>query len=60
MKPEFVTSLKRAYLANVESYEAMQSTLRILDGIARGERALLENRTCTESEAKQKMAKWLA
>ena len=49
-----------AYLVNVELYEAMQSKLRILEGIARGERALLENRTYTESEAKQKMAKWLA
>ena len=38
----------------------MQNKLRILEGIARGERALLENRTYTESEAKQKMAKWLA
>ena len=49
-----------AYLVNVELYEAMQNKLRILEGIARGERALLENRTYTESEAKQKMAKWLA
>ena len=48
-----------AYLVNVELYEAMQSKVRILEGIARGERALLEDRTCTESEAKQKMAKWL-
>ena len=49
-----------AYLVNVELYEAMQNKLRILEGIARGESALLENRTYTESEAKQKMAKCLA
>ncbi|MDE0219147.1 MAG: type II toxin-antitoxin system Phd/YefM family antitoxin [Spirochaetaceae bacterium] len=49
-----------AYLVNVELYEAMQNKLRILEGIARGERALLESRTYTESEAKQTMAKWLA
>ena len=48
-----------AYLVNVELYEAMQNKMRILEGIARGESALLENRTYTESEAKQKMAKWL-
>ena len=48
-----------AYLVDVESYEAMQRKMRILEGIARGERALHENRTCTEAEAKQKMAKWL-
>jgi prevent-host-death family protein len=49
-----------AYLVNVELYEAMQTKMRILEGIARGERAVLENRTYTESEAKEKMAKWLA
>ena len=49
-----------AYLVNVELYEAMQAKMRILEGIARGERAVLENRTYTESEAKEKMAKWLA
>ena len=49
-----------AYLVNVELYEAMQNKLRILECIARGERALLESRTYTESEAKQTMAKWLA
>ena len=47
-------------LVDVESYEAMRSKMRILEGIARGERALIEDRTCTEREAKQKMAKWLA
>ena len=49
-----------AYLVNVERYEAMQSKVRILEGIARGERALLEDMTDTESEAKHQMAKWLA
>jgi len=71
MKTELVTTLKRkatrllaehgrpsAYLVDVESYEAMQSKMRILEGIARGERALHENRTYTEAEAKQKLAKW--
>lgn len=48
-----------AYLVDLESYEAIQSKVRILEGIARGERALIENRTFTESEAKQEMAKWL-
>jgi prevent-host-death family protein len=48
-----------AYLVNVDSYEFMQSRMQILDGIARGERAILEKRTFTHSEAKQKMGKWL-
>ena len=48
-----------AYLVDVERYEAMQSKMRILEGIARGERALVENRILAESEAKHTMAKWL-
>ena len=44
----------------MELYEAMQNKMSILEGIARGERALIENRTYTESEAKQKLARWLA
>ena len=31
----------------------------ILEGIARGERAILENRTLTQSDAKRRMKKWL-
>ena len=48
-----------AYLVDFESYEAMQSNVRILEGVVRGESALLENRTFVESEAKQEMARWL-
>lgn len=48
-----------AYLVDVESYEALQSKMQILEGIARGERALLEQRTYTEAGAKHRMAKWL-
>lgn len=48
-----------AYLVDVESYESMQSKLQVLEGIARGERAVLEGRVYSEEEAKQKMRKWL-
>lgn len=48
-----------AYLVDVDDYELMQSRLRILEGIARGETAILENRTYSQSEAKEKMSKWL-
>ena len=48
-----------AYLVDFESYEAVQSKVRILEGIVRGESALLENGTFTEPEAKDTMAKWL-
>jgi hypothetical protein len=43
----------------VESYELMQNRMKILEGIARGERAILENRIYSQDEAKRKMAKWL-
>ena len=48
-----------AHLVDVELYEGMQSKVRILEGIVRGERALIENRTLSDFEAKQTMAKWL-
>lgn len=49
-----------AYLIDVESYEFMQNRMAILEGIARGERAILEGRTYTQREAKMKMSKWLS
>jgi prevent-host-death family protein len=48
-----------AYLVDVDDYELMQSRMRLLEGIARGETAILENRTYSQSEAKEKMSKWL-
>lgn len=48
-----------AYLVDVDDYELMQSRMRILEGIARGETAIFENRTYDQSEAKLKMSKWL-
>ena len=48
-----------AYLIDVDDYELMQSRLYILEGIARGETAILENRTYSQPEAKEKMGKWL-
>ena len=49
-----------AYLVDVDAYEFMQSRMGILEGIARGERAILEKRTYTQDEAKRKMKKWLS
>ena len=48
-----------AYLVDAKSFELMQDRMRILEGIARGERALLEKRTYTQKQAKSKMKKWL-
>jgi len=48
-----------AYLVDVEDYEFMQNRLRILEGIAKGETAIMENRICNQAEAMEKMSKWL-
>ena len=48
-----------AYLVDVEDYELMQNRMSILEGIARGERAIFEGHVLTESEAEEKMSKWL-
>ncbi len=48
-----------AYLVDVKDYELMQDRMRILEGVARGETAIIEKRVLTHSEAKAKMEKWL-
>ncbi|MDX8396189.1 MAG: type II toxin-antitoxin system Phd/YefM family antitoxin [Mariprofundaceae bacterium] len=48
-----------AYLLDVDDYEMMQDRMNILEGIARGETAILENRVFTQTQAKEKMSKWL-
>ena len=49
-----------AYLVDANDFEMMQERMQILEGIARGERAILENRVHTHAEAKRKMKKWLS
>ena len=48
-----------AYLVDVESFEFMQNRMNLLEGIARGERAILENRTLSQANARKKMKRWL-
>lgn len=48
-----------AYLLDVEDYEYMIRRMQILEGIAKGEQDIRENRTMTQAEAKEKMSKWL-
>ena len=48
-----------AYLVDFKDFELMKSRMEILEGIARGERAIFENRVYTQGEAKEKMKKWL-
>lgn len=48
-----------AYLVDVETYEALQQRMSLLEGIARGEKAIEEGRTLSNAEAKKRMARWL-
>ena len=48
-----------AYLVDVQDYEFMQRRLALLEGLSRGERAVLDGRTYGQSEAREKMSKWL-
>jgi hypothetical protein len=44
---------------DVETYEILQRRMSLLEGIARGERALEEGRALSHAQAKQRMARWL-
>jgi prevent-host-death family protein len=61
-EPVLITQhgLPAAYLIDVKMYESMQSRLALLEGIARGEKAILEKRVLSQRTAKQRMARWLA
>jgi prevent-host-death family protein len=48
-----------AYLVDVEDFEFMQDRMKILEGIARGETAIIEKRTYSTAKAREKMGKWL-
>ena len=51
--------LPGAYLVDVHSYETLQRRMRLLEGIARGEKAIEEGRVLSHAQAKQRMARWL-
>lgn len=49
-----------AYLVDVETYERLHQRLAILEGIARGERAIEQGRVVSHAEAKTRLARWLS
>ena len=51
--------LPSAYLIDVDSYEKLQGRIKLLEGIARGERAIDDGRTLTHKKAKSRMSRWL-
>jgi prevent-host-death family protein len=48
-----------AYLVDVESYDMLLKRMKLLEGIARGEKAVEDGRTLTHAQAKHRMARWL-
>jgi prevent-host-death family protein len=48
-----------AYLIDVQSFEKLQRRITLLEGIARGERAMEQGRVVSQSKAKSHMARWL-
>ena len=48
-----------AYLVDVESYDKLQRRVAVLEGIARGERAIEQGRVVTHVKARARMARWL-
>ena len=51
--------LPSAYLVDVESFESLKGRIKLLEGIARGERAIEDGRTVSHEEAKSRMSRWL-
>lgn len=48
-----------AYLVDVETYESLQTRMNLLEGIARGEKAIEEGRTVSHNKARRRMTRWL-
>ncbi len=48
-----------AYLIDVETFEAKEKRMRLLEGLARGEKAFSEGRVLSHAEAKTSMSRWL-
>jgi len=51
--------LPSAYLVDVDSYDLLLKRMKLLEGIARGEKAVEDGRTLTQAQAKQRLSRWL-
>ncbi len=51
--------LPSAYLVDVDSFESLKGRIKLLEGIARGERAIEDGRIVSHEEAKSRMSRWL-
>ncbi len=48
-----------AYLIDVKAFERLCQRVQILEGIARGEKAIQEGRVSSQEAAKKRMKRWL-
>jgi len=51
--------LPSAYLVDVASYDYMRQRMQLLEGIARGEKAIEEGRIVPHAQTKQRLGRWL-
>lgn len=51
--------LPAAYLVDVSTYESMEARILLLEGIAKGEKAIFEGRTVSHEDAKIRLSRWL-
>ena len=51
--------LPSAYMLDVESYEKLLRRMALLEGIARGERAVAEGRVVSHTQARSRLSRWL-
>ena len=60
-EPVLITQHGRpaAYLIDVDSFEALNHRIAVLEGIARAEQAIDQGRVISHEEAKNKMGRWL-
>ncbi len=58
--PMLITERGRAaaVLLDIESYRAMLRKLELLEGIARGERAVAEGRVVSHRDARKRLERW--
>jgi len=48
-----------AYIVDVDTFEIMESKIALLEGIARGEKAIDDGRMVSHKEAQKRMKRWL-
>jgi prevent-host-death family protein len=60
-RPLLITEHGRsaAVMLDVASYQGLLDRMALLEGIARGERAILEGRVVSHAAAKQRLRRWL-